>query len=84
MSQTGEIVAIVVGVLNIITILGVGFRFFGDITKRLNRIEYALYNDGKTGLVQEQQEQSRKIDSVMQSQQEMRIDLEVMKVRYGV
>jgi hypothetical protein len=84
MTQTGEIVAIIVGVLNIVTILGVGFKFFGDITKRLNRIEYALYNDGRTGLVQEQQEQSRKMDSVIQSQQAMKIDLEVMKVKYSV
>ena len=84
MSQTGEVIAIVVGVLNIVTILGVGAKFINRMTERLNRIEYALYNDGKTGLVQEQQEQSKKIDAVIRNQQAMKIDLEVMKVRFTV
>jgi hypothetical protein len=83
-SQTGEIVAIILGLLNIVAILSVGAKFINRITERLNRIEYALYNDGQTGLVQEQQEQSKKIDSVIRNQQEMKIDLEVMKVRFSV
>lgn len=84
MTQASQVIAIIVGVLNILTILGVGARFFNGVTKRLDRIEYALYNDGKTGLVQEQQEQGRKIDSFMVEQQKMRIDLEVMKVKYSI
>lgn len=74
MNETGQIIAIIVGILNIVTIIGVGGQFFNKITKRLDRIEYALYNDGKTGLVQEQQAQTMSINA-------MRIDLEVMKAR---
>lgn len=84
MNETGQMIAIVVGILNIFTIIGVGVKFFGKIVERLSRIEYALYNDGKTGLVQEQQEQSKKIDSVIQNQQAMKIDLEVLKVKAAI
>lgn len=46
-----------------------------DELKRLDRIEYALYNDGKTGLI-------NKVDALMENQQLIRTDLEVMKAVY--
>jgi hypothetical protein len=48
------------------------FKFFAKIIKRLDRIEYALYNDGKTGLV-------NKVEELLENQQIIKIDVEVMK-----
>lgn len=45
-----------------------------EMDKRTGRIEYALYNDGKTGLV-------NKVDFLLENQQEIKIDVEVLKVR---
>jgi hypothetical protein len=42
--------------------------------KRLDRIEYALYNDGQTGLI-------NKVDALIENQQVIRVDVEVMKAR---
>lgn len=39
--------------------------------KRLDRIEYALYNDGKTGLI-------NKVDTLL----DIKTDIEVLKARY--
>lgn len=46
-----------------------------DELKRLDRIEYALYNDGKTGLI-------NKVDALMENQQMIKTDIEVMKAVY--
>lgn len=43
--------------------------------RRLDRIEYALYNDGKTGLI-------NKVDCLVENQAIIRTDLEVMKAVY--
>ena len=40
--------------------------------KRLDRIEYALYNDGKTGLI-------NKVDQLIENQNIIKVDVEVMK-----
>ena len=45
-----------------------------DELKRLDRIEYALYNDGQTGLI-------NKVDALIENQQVIRVDVEVMKAR---
>lgn len=45
-----------------------------DIDKRTDRIEYALYNDGKTGLI-------NKVDCLMENQQKIKTDVEVLKVK---
>ena len=42
--------------------------------KRLDRIEYALYNDGKTGLI-------NKVEELLENQQVIRVDVEVMKAK---
>ena len=47
----------------------------GEICKRLDKIDYALYNDGKTGLI-------NKVDQLMENQQLIKIDVEVMKAKY--
>lgn len=45
------------------------------LDKRMSRIEYALYNDGKTGLI-------NKVDDLLENQQTIKIDVEVMKARH--
>jgi len=42
--------------------------------KRTSRIEYALYNDGKTGLI-------NKVEELLENQQSIKIDVEVMKAK---
>jgi hypothetical protein len=44
------------------------------IEDKLARIEYALYNDGKTGLI-------NKVEELLQNQQQIKIDVEVMKAK---
>ena len=46
-----------------------------EICKRLDKIDYALYNDGRTGLV-------NKVDQLIENQQLIKIDVEIMKDRY--
>jgi len=41
---------------------------------KLNRIEYALYNDGKTGLI-------NKVEELLENQQCIRVDVEVLKAK---
>jgi hypothetical protein len=45
-----------------------------ELKDKLNRIEYALYNDGKTGLI-------NKVEELLENQQCIRIDVEVMKAK---
>ena len=57
-----------------IVIFTLAFKFFSKVIKRLDRIEYALYNDGKTGLV-------NKVEELLENQQSIKIDVEVVKAR---
>ena len=45
-----------------------------NIEDKLSRIEYALYNDGKTGLI-------NKVEELLENQQQIRIDVEVLKIK---
>ena len=45
-----------------------------ELKDKLAKIEYALYNDGKTGLV-------NKVDELIENQQQIKIDVEVVKAR---
>ena len=45
-----------------------------EMDKRTTRIEYALYNDGKTGLI-------NKVDALIENQQIIKVDVEVMKAK---
>ena len=47
------------------------------LAARLERIEYALFNDGQTGLV-------NKVDRLIENQQEIKEDVLVLKVKSGV
>ena len=44
------------------------------IEDKLARIEYALYNDGQTGLI-------NKVEELLENQQLIKIDVEVMKAK---
>ena len=45
-----------------------------DLKDKLSKIEYALYNDGKTGLI-------NKVEELLENQQLIKIDVEVMKAK---
>ena len=46
-----------------------------ELRDDLQKIMYALYNDGQTGLI-------NKVDMLIERQQEIKIDVEVMKAKY--
>lgn len=50
-------------------------KYTDELKDKLNRIEYALYNDGKTGLI-------NKVEELLENQQLIKIDVEVMKSKY--
>jgi hypothetical protein len=47
-------------------------KYTDELKDKLNRIEYALYNDGHTGLI-------NKVDQLIENQQQIKIDVEIMK-----
>ena len=49
-------------------------RHTKTLEAQLNKIMYALYNDGKTGLI-------NKVDDLLENQQCIRIDVEVLKAK---
>lgn len=49
-------------------------KYTEELKDKLNRIEYALYNDGKTGLI-------NKVEELLENQQCIKIDVEVLKVK---
>jgi hypothetical protein len=49
-------------------------KYTEELKDQLQRINYALYNDGKTGLI-------NKVDQLIENQQCIRIDVEVLKAR---
>lgn len=62
--------------LDSIVIIWGGFKFFTGLNKRLDKIEYILLNDGKSGLV-------NKVDTLIENQQEIKMDVEIMKAKAG-
>ena len=63
--------------------LGAGLGYFAkhfvkqhteNIKDDLQKIMYALYNDGQTGLI-------NKVDTLIEKQQEIKIDVEVLKAK---
>ena len=45
-----------------------------DLKDQLTKITYALYNDGKTGLI-------NRVEELLENQQAIRIDVEVLKAK---
>jgi len=45
-----------------------------ELKDQLAKITYALYNDGKTGLI-------NKVEELLENQQQIKIDVEVMKAK---
>ena len=45
-----------------------------ELKDKLNRIEYALYNDGATGLI-------NKVEELLENQHSIRLDVEIMKAQ---
>lgn len=48
-----------------------------ELKDKLSKIEYSLYNDGKTGLI-------NKVEELLENQHLIRIDVEVMKAKAGL
>ena len=48
-----------------------------ELKDKLNRIEYALYNDGATGLI-------NKVEELLENQHSIRLDVEVMKAQWEI
>ena len=64
------------------TVTGLGYiakhyvqRQTEDLKNDLQKIMYALYNDGQTGLI-------NKVDNLLENQQAIKIDVEVLKAKY--
>lgn len=68
------VIGILVGIANLLVVFGGGFKVYVNIVKKLDRVEYALYNDGKTGLI-------NKVDELIENQQIIKTEVEVIKVR---
>ena len=49
-------------------------KYTEELKDKLNRIEYALYNDGQTGLV-------NRVEELLANQQCIRVDVEVLKAK---
>jgi hypothetical protein len=49
-------------------------KYTDELKDKLNRIEYALYNDGHTGLI-------NKVDQLIENQNIIKVDVEVMKAK---
>jgi hypothetical protein len=49
-------------------------KYTDELKDKLSRIEYALYNDGHTGLI-------NKVDQLIENQQQIKIDVEIMKTK---
>jgi hypothetical protein len=45
-----------------------------ELKEQLARINYALYNDGQTGLI-------NKVDQLIENQQSIKLDVEIMKIK---
>jgi ABC-type amino acid transport substrate-binding protein len=57
--------------------MGIVARYFikkenQELKEQLNKIMYALYNDGKTGLI-------NKVELLLENQHDIKIDVEVLK-----
>ena len=81
--MTSEVATIVYSYFFIIVSLGTGAallakhtiqKYTEELKDKLNRIEYALYNDGKTGLV-------NKVEELLENQHCIRVDVEVLKAK---
>ena len=49
-------------------------KYTDELKDKLAKIEYALYNDGHTGLI-------NKVDQLIENQQVIKVDVEVMKAK---
>ena len=73
LSQTSMTIGILVGCANLAIMFLGGFKVYVHIVKKLDRIEYALFNDGN-GAVQ-------KINDLYKNQADIKTDVAVVKAR---
>jgi hypothetical protein len=53
------------------------FECLNELSRRLDRIDYALYNDGHTGLI-------NKVDKLVENQQIIKTEVEIIKAKAEV
>jgi len=77
-SNANSISSTIWATLESIVIIGTPIFFIlkgqRKLDKRLDRIEYALFNDGKTGLI-------NKVDALIENQQSIKTDVAVLKAQ---
>ena len=85
LSNTNNVAQIVYAIIEslatVSTLIFFILRSQRKLDKRLDRIEYALWNDGQTGLVQESVRQAEKIDLLVEKQSGIIATVEGLKVR---
>lgn len=73
LAQTSLTIGIIVGVANLLVMFLGGIKVYVHIVKKLDRIDYALFNDGN-GAVQ-------KINDLYKNQAIIKTDIEVVKAK---
>jgi hypothetical protein len=73
LAQTSLTIGIIVGVTNLFVMFLGGIKVYVHIVKKLDRIDYALFNDGN-GAVQ-------KINDLYKNQAIIKTDIEVVKAK---
>jgi hypothetical protein len=73
LTQASLTIGIFVGIMNLFVMFLGGIKIYVHIVKKLDRIEYALFNDGN-GAIQ-------KINDLYKNQALIKTDIEVVKAR---
>lgn len=73
LSNSSTLLGAISALANTIVILGGGFRIYIHIIKKLDRIEYAIFNDGN-GMKQQ-------VEELHENQGRIKTDIAVMKAR---
>lgn len=77
MSDINNANMVIVFVLNSVALIGGGIKVYLNISRKLDRINYALFNDGTNGVVQQ-------VAELHKNQQRIKTDIAVMKSKVGV
>jgi hypothetical protein len=76
LSNSSLLIGALWAICDTLVILGGGFRIYLNITKKLDRIEYAIFNDGN-GMKQQ-------VEELHDNQAIIKTDIEVMKATMDI
>lgn len=77
MSDINNLNMMVVFVLNSLALIGGGIKIYLNISRKLDRINYALFNDGTNGVVHQ-------VAELHKNQQRIKTDIAVVKSKVGM